>query len=111
MNRHSTIRPLLGLLLLFVFGFSTLPKKTVHDLFARHKDSNSRVNDSKSMQFSWAGFHCNCENLVVESPFIHNHFDAAIASLPSYPIQFAAPLVSLHAKHLDDLNLRGPPAA
>jgi hypothetical protein len=96
-------------LLLTVFGFSTLPKKTVHDLFARHKDSNTLVNDSRNMQFSWAGFHCNCENLVVESPFIHNHFDASISHLPSYVIRFVTPIISVQSQHLDDRNLRGPP--
>jgi hypothetical protein len=85
-----------------------LPKKAVHDLLARHKDRNVPINHSKT-QFTWAGFHCNCENLVVESPFISNHFYPAVSFLLEIRQEFTASLVRLKSSFNQDENLRGPP--
>ncbi len=106
----SIIRSFGTSLLVLVFAFSILPKKTVHDLFATHKDSSFSFNDSKDQQISWAGFHCNCENLVVESPFIDNHLPTMMEILPDHSIQYVEHFTVYHKQYIGFTALRGPPA-
>ena len=105
----SYTKRILGFFLMVLFGFSMMPKKTIHDLFAKHKDSTGLVRDSKVDQISWAGFHCNCENLVVESPFIGEQIYPAFISFPSSGPRYNDHLTTLCCPHHNDLNLRGPP--
>jgi hypothetical protein len=64
-----TIRRISAGILLLLFAFSLTPKKTLHDFFAHHKDIPLKYGDTKAEQLCQSGFTCNCENLVVESPF------------------------------------------
>ena len=82
----------------------------MHDLFASHKDSSFSINDSKDQQIGWAGFRCNCENLVVESPFIENHFPKVIEITPAHSAHYTEDAVSFLAAHKHDSHLRGPPS-
>jgi hypothetical protein len=107
--RQTFLRSFFALFLLLVFGFSMLPKKAVHDLFARHKDRNLPIHDYQSRQFTWAGFNCNCDNLVVESPFIPNHFYPVVSFFATSSFEHAEPLVRLKSLCDQDVNLRGPP--
>jgi len=96
--------------MLIVFAFSVTPKILLHNLVADHRDTPRSHNNSKQNQLSKTGFNCNCENLVVESPFVNDFvpFNLSIAS------QFA----NRQFVYNDDFRsvnhfyfeLRGPPA-
>jgi hypothetical protein len=70
--------------LLLLFAFSITPKKTLHDFFARHKDTPVKSSGNKTKQFSQAGFNCNCESLVVEFPFAASSFQEALIRPAAY---------------------------
>jgi hypothetical protein len=65
----STIRTFGAILLLLIFIFSATPKILLHNLVAHHKDTPSHGN-GKTKEFAKAGYHCDCENLVVVLPYI-----------------------------------------
>lgn len=56
--------------MLLIFVFSITPKILLHNLTAGHKDisCHSEWNIDK---VTTAGFHCNCENQVVELPYLN----------------------------------------
>ena len=66
---REILRKLLGAFLLLIFAFSITPRILLHNLVADHKDTPWQTNDSNHNQITKTGFNCNCENLVVESPF------------------------------------------
>ena len=69
MLRKPTIRALGSIFLLMTFSFSITPKIVLHKLAAHHKDIHS-TNHSTSDQVSQAGYHCDCESLVVVLPYL-----------------------------------------
>jgi hypothetical protein len=97
-----------AILLLFVFALGITPKKTLHDWFAKHKDTTSLVSNSSSTQITKAGFNCNCEDLVAESNFITSGSFIVINIPPVNSfISFYTP--SFVSRSLFQNNLRGPP--
>jgi hypothetical protein len=97
--------------MLVLFAFSITPKKILHDLVADHKDTPVKTSDSKTPQFDVSGFRCNCDNLVVESPFL-NEGPALEIILTSF--YFTPPVETdnnLSVVHLYYATLRGPPLA
>jgi hypothetical protein len=54
--------------MLLIFAFSITPKIVLHSLVVHHEDSP--IPSGKYAQVSKTGFHCDCENLVVELPYI-----------------------------------------
>jgi hypothetical protein len=109
MNQPLMIRKLLSSLLLAVFFIGIMPKIFLHDLLAAHNDIALSI-DSHTDQIDKVGFRCNCDHLVVESPFI-----------PScYRIELFVPVCFSDVQEhffYDDLRscvirfgLRGPPA-
>ena len=58
-------------MLLLIFTLSITPKKYLHDCIADHNDFYS-FNLTKDPSVSKAGFDCDCEDVVVSSPFIEN---------------------------------------
>jgi hypothetical protein len=59
--------------MLALFAFSVTPKFLLHALFANHKDTVASRPASNRVELSTAGFHCDVDNLVVESPFLFQH--------------------------------------
>ena len=59
--------------MLIVFAFSVTPRILLHSLVADHRDTPRKHNNSTEQQLSKTGFNCNCDNLVVESPFVNNY--------------------------------------
>ncbi len=56
--------------LFLVFSLSITPTKILHTLFADHKDAKEiSTHASNELAISVALYHCQCDNLVVESPF------------------------------------------
>jgi hypothetical protein len=70
MKTQIILKRITAILLLAVFMLSVTPKKTLHDLFARHKDLSAASADAKNPFYLQSGFRCHCDNLVVESPFV-----------------------------------------
>jgi hypothetical protein len=96
------------LLLLLVFTLGITPKKSLHDLFANHKDSTATIPGGNTSQYTKAGINCNCENLVAESQFVAFSNDVPL-NLPSVHYIFRDCLPSLVNLSLFHNNLRGPP--
>ena len=109
MIRHHTIRPFLAGIMLALFALSVSPKIVIHALAAHHTDSH-RAFGHQDDQYSKAGFHCNIDNLVVESPFL----DYSVSIHLQAPVAF--PIHQVKADHqfrsyTDHIfGLRGPPA-
>ncbi|MEP7256795.1 MAG: hypothetical protein ABI687_00350 [Flavitalea sp.] len=111
MTRHFIIKKLFGSLLLAVFAFGMTPKIFLHDLFAEHTDFSLSLNKyPHTNQVDKAGFRCNCDHLVVESPFT-DQADRVELSIPVffsdlqehffYDYHFTSPFF---------YSLRGPPS-
>jgi hypothetical protein len=108
MLRKPIIRTPGSILLLLIFSFSITPKIVLHSLVAHHKDIHSRSH-SKTDQLTQAGYHCDCESLVVELPYL---------DLPPYvPQDVAECFLTLQIRTKDQIYLighfifgfRGPP--
>jgi hypothetical protein len=61
--------------MLVLFGFSTTPKLVLHNLLANHKDTPVNSSTSRNAELTASGFHCDVENLVVESPFLFENIN------------------------------------
>jgi hypothetical protein len=95
--------------MLVLFAFSNTPKKILHDLLADHKDSPVKTRDSKTPQLDVSGFRCNCDNLVVESPFLDEGPGPEIIITSFYLALPVETVNNLSLVHPDDATLRGPP--
>lgn len=110
MNLREIIRKLLASVILSIFVFSIMPKKFLHDLLSNHLDTlaSSPVNDCTS-HVNVAVFHCQCDNLVAESPFDeeqHIFNVTAPVFILSHHIQYSYPYVYTADFFFE---LRGPP--
>ena len=57
--------------MLVLFAFSITPKKLLHDIVADHHDTKCTLDHSNDAngQLTNAGYNCQTDNLVIESPF------------------------------------------
>jgi hypothetical protein len=105
------IRKIAAVFLLLLFAFCITPKMLLHELIADHKDTPFTSNNSSSQQFEYSGFRCNCDNLVVESPFV-NYYITQEVVFPKFNSNhsdfFATNPVFSHSFYFE---LRGPPSA
>ena len=46
-----------------------MPKRFLHNAFAQHIDQKSKPDNGKPYQLSTAGYNCDQDNIVAESPF------------------------------------------
>lgn len=107
---HPILRRSLAGVLLVLFAFSIMPKKILHDWIVSHTDGVAAVVKSETAQVGKAGFSCDCQNLVAESPF----------TADGQSIDFVLPLVynampgsfacQVSTSSLFFYSLRGPPA-
>jgi hypothetical protein len=108
---HSTIQRLLSSFLLVLFAFSITPKKVLHDLVANHIDTHSKAcPDNSTTKIVKAGFNCNTEDLVVESPFIENSCSIELPEPPTLSLIFSERPENFYYFHQLFAELRGPPA-
>ncbi|MEO6638305.1 MAG: hypothetical protein ABIN25_08510 [Ginsengibacter sp.] len=71
MKQNIFIRKFVATILLFVFALSITPTKVLHYFFANHKDAFSvKAKQSNRPSFSLAGYNCQIDNIVVQSPFV-----------------------------------------
>ena len=95
--------------MLLIFAFSITPKLFLHDLIVHHKDTP--VTSGKDAQIGQTGFRCDCENQVVELPFIDGvaSFQLIVQGcFRSYQIRSAHQYYSFPRFNF---GLRGPPAS
>lgn len=97
--------------MLVFFAFSITPKKLLHDLVANHKDTKSlsAKPDSGLPHISKAGFHCQCEQLVVETPFLHGNAVLSLWIVPLIAARYDQPVISFYSVKDTSSRLRGPP--
>ncbi|OQP39801.1 hypothetical protein A4H97_16390 [Niastella yeongjuensis] len=111
MLNHSTIQRVLSGFLLVLFAFSITPKKVLHDLVANHRDTHSKAcADHITTKIVKAGFNCNTEDLVVESPFIENNCTIDLPEPPALSLIFSERPENFYYFHQIFAELRGPPA-
>lgn len=109
MKNLSIIRKSLALVMLLIFTFSITPKKYLHDLIADHTDFYS-FHSGDEATYSQKGFNCQCEDLVVSTPFIEASFELSL-STEVYRKEFTSS--SYHFYFLQTnrtKDSRGPPA-
>jgi hypothetical protein len=107
---RPVIRQFLAGLLLTVFAFSITPKQALHDWLANHTDKTSSKLAGDKALVSTAGFNCDCDNLVAESPFT-----ATVSQFEFTPPQVFTPRQAFHPHTFYAVtqfffSLRGPPA-
>jgi hypothetical protein len=94
---------------MLIFSLSITPKIALHSLVANHKDTHSH-SDGRTDQLNKAGFSCDCNNQVVESPFLDYSLPAQLVApvfFSDYQATAFQPFRS--ATHII-FGLRGPPA-
>jgi hypothetical protein len=109
MRKNYIIRNVLATLMLAVLAFSVTPKILLHNLVADHKDTPIKSNCSNQEQFSKAGFNCNCDNLVVESPFVNDFIPVDLSIAKQFVQQQTFFKNNFHSLHYFYFELRGPP--
>lgn len=98
-------------MLIGIFAFSITPKKTIHRWIADHKDQSLANAAQHGNMVGIAGYHCNTDNLVTDTPFnlyIHPLLLTAPAAISVYRGDMTASFYSLHHFYSE---LRGPPIA
>lgn len=95
--------------MLVVFFVAITPKQYLHFVFAEHRDSTTKIQDQHNDVLSKGGFHCNCDNIVAESPFL----SPTILNVPDFADtynQFRIYNTAVKNSTVSNLNERGPPA-
>src|SRR4051812_10070887 len=104
------IRKISAGFLFLLFVLCVTPKKALHDLIADHKDSPFAAISSAQQLSSNSGFRCNCDDLVVESPFISDFAPIEIVVATGYAEHVAATSDDFRILHHFYFELRGPPS-
>jgi hypothetical protein len=111
-NARSIIRSLLAGLLLVVFAFSITPRQALHNWLADHEDTTHPHCDYGDVtHYGNYGFHCECDNLVAESPFTSQEDIIEYHSLPVFAGRRGFIAHCFYAEAPGVFSLRGPPAA
>lgn len=96
--------------MLALFAFGGTPKKFLHDLVARHKDTRSKFSSGSHTGVERSIYNCHTEDLVVESPFIEEA-SPAIPPAPAVVNETFTQLTDrLYAFFPISVSLRGPPS-
>jgi hypothetical protein len=108
--KNQTIKSFVSGALLCLFSLSITPKQWLHNIFADHKDFYTHtVGDH--LQFTKSGFHCDCDNLVVNTPFIHVDGPNESTGIQIFPAYEAIINNASTPGHDYFFHLRGPPIA
>ncbi|MEO6289464.1 MAG: hypothetical protein ABIO76_06065 [Ginsengibacter sp.] len=111
MRQNIYIRKLFAITLMVVFALSITPTKVLHSFFADHTDASlNKTYSSKNPGLSVAGFNCQCNNLVVESPFTIQYFVAATDIFEIYDFNKQAFAPDFNCADHFFFELRGPPS-
>jgi len=107
---NNIIRKISAAFLLLLFALCVTPKIALHDLIADHKDSPFASATSSQQLSSNSGFRCNCDDLVVESPFVSDCVPVEITPVKTYARHFITPAENFRFLHHFYFELRGPPS-
>ncbi|PWT76121.1 MAG: hypothetical protein C5B59_07265 [Bacteroidetes bacterium] len=110
MNKHPIIKRALAGFMILLFAFCVTPKKLLHDLIADHRDTPFSLASPSQQQIEYSGFRCNCDNLVVESPFIPAIEPAALFISFFYKESSSPASHQAEPAYYFDIDSRGPPA-
>ncbi|MES1220688.1 MAG: hypothetical protein ABUT20_34630 [Bacteroidota bacterium] len=97
------------MLMLLVFAFSVTPKQWLHDLVTHHKDSPS-ISFNGDQSISASGFHCNCDNIVVQSPFLSFDVTNDLIHPEFFEQHQITTLSNFISSYHYNFSLRGPPS-
>ncbi len=93
--------------MLLIFAFSITPKLILHDLVVHHKDKP--IHAGENTQVSKTGFHCDCENQVVELPYL-TYSAHQPADIPrSFQLYQTGVNCPFYSSPYLNFGLRGPP--
>ncbi len=109
MLHRPLIRQFLAGVLLIIFAFSITPKKALHDWLANHTDKTTAPLPAHEASISMAGFNCDCDNLVAESPFTATSGQFNFSALQVFAPQQAFVPYRFYAVTHFFFSLRGPP--
>ena len=94
--------------MMMLFLLSITPKIFLHDLIANHKDSYYSLSSTET-QVTKKGIHCDCNSLVVVSPFL-NESNSVSLTPPDYFVKYNCTLCnSFYSVNSYVFSLRGPP--
>jgi hypothetical protein len=110
MIQQTILRRFLSGALLVLFALSITPKKVLHDWIVCHNDGVTHLQKTDA-QLNKAGFNCNVQNLVAESPFLADHHNMEIAPLLTHTAPPATVLHQVYTTHCFFFQHRGPPTA
>ncbi|MBS1598998.1 MAG: hypothetical protein JST75_12310 [Bacteroidetes bacterium] len=110
LSGNNIIRRISAGFLLLLFVLCVTPKKTLHDLIANHQDSPFASNTSAQQLSSNSGFRCNCDDLVVESPFVSDFIPIEVAPAAAHTIHTVLYAENFKFFHHFYFELRGPPS-
>lgn len=109
MRGRSVIQKFLAFGLLLIFVLSITPKLYLHDICADHTDFYGYTSNSDDTVISKAGFNCECQDLVVTTPFIQSHFSAEFTLPPADAGFITASYQQFILTTQYTKDLRGPP--
>lgn len=95
--------------MLLIFSLSITPKKYFHDLIADHTDSYN-VNFSGKATVGKTGYSCDCEDLVVSTPFIEPGIGSVCLPQPVFCMHIASPYFFQFLSAHTAKESRGPPS-
>ena len=111
--KSNQIRSVWAGIFLVLFAFGITPRLTLHNLVANHKDGRSQSSslpDPFSKQLSKAGFNCQCDNTIIESPFVQENAIASVHSLSAFEVYKNIFTEDVYSSQEYCSSLRGPPA-
>jgi hypothetical protein len=109
--RKPIIQQLTGFLLLLVFALSTAPKSYFHDLVADHHDEVISCDLAhKTSVLHKKAYHCDCDDLVVSTPFVFQQDVFRATLLKYFPVKQEFICSAFVAEYPNRHDSRGPPA-
>ena len=111
MRQIPVIRKTIAAILLLVFSIAGAPKAYFHDLVADHADAPSCDQLHTTSVLHKSAFDCDCDDLVVTTPFVVQSQVFSIRSFDFLTQHFVADYHSPSTPFVQYTDSRGPPAA
>ncbi len=112
--KSTQIRSVIAGILLVLFAFGITPRLALHNLVANHKDGRSKFSSLPdgpfSKQLSKAGFNCQCDNTIIESPFLQEAGTASVVITSAFEAYKNTYTEDVYSSQEYCSSLRGPPA-
>jgi hypothetical protein len=109
LDKNQVIRSFFAGVLLIIFTFSITPKNILHHIIASHQDDICLITNHDITNVHQAGFHCSCENLVAESPFISCVSFQGLKAPVIFSVFAGGIVYDFYNLHHFFAELRGPP--